>query len=363
MDADGEEAAAWEEGTVELPCFEKATYITLRLGHLGLAVPPAGVFARLISLNLSGVRFDGPCELGDAVSSPWCPCLEWLTICNTRGLDSLTVDSKSLVRMRLSTVVGLRRLVVVAPALIRLTVASCFVHASSSEPVANIAAPRLRFLEWSDAYHPSFVQFGNIARLRRLGNIQFLVYGDDFVCNRASLRLLQRFKVVECLMITLLYPPEIGDYQYLMDDMTVLPEFTILHLVLNANGHAFGASSFHVLRMCTSIRRMILEFSTRRNFKAPTACSCHALFAGCICDQPLNWKTEELLLNRLQEIEIQELQGSKYEFAFVNWATTLKQVTITFSCRITERKIKEVIQMFQSFSRPGVCMKFKNFRK
>ncbi|TVU40544.1 hypothetical protein EJB05_14011, partial [Eragrostis curvula] len=209
MDADGEEAAAWEEGTVELPCFEKATYITLRLGHLGLAVPPAGVFARLITLNLSGVRFDGPCELGDAVSSPRCPCLEWLTICNTRGLDSLTVDSQSLVQMRLSTLVGLRRLVVVAPALMRLTVAS------------------------SASYTP--LQVNQLPTLRLLG------------CDFSS--------------------GEIGDYQYLMDDMTMLPEFTILHLVLNANGHAFEASSFHVLRMCTSIRRLILEFSTRRNFK------------------------------------------------------------------------------------------------
>ncbi|TVU40529.1 hypothetical protein EJB05_13996, partial [Eragrostis curvula] len=226
----------------------------------------------------------------------------------------------------------------------------------STSAVANITAPRLHFLEWSDAYRPSFVQFGNIARLRHLGNLHFLVYGDDFVCNLASLMLLQRFKVIDCLMITLLYPPEIDDYQYLMDAMTVLPEFTILHLVVIANGHAFGASSFHVLRMCTSIRKLVLKFSAHSNFEAPTACS-----SGCICDQSSNWKTEELIFNRLQEIQIKELRGSEHEFSFVkrlfSWATALKQVTVTFSSAVTESKM-ELMQMFQSISRPGICMKF-----
>ncbi|RLN35100.1 putative F-box/LRR-repeat protein [Panicum miliaceum] len=50
------------------------------LGFHGLAMPPAGVFARLTSIYLSRVRFHGPCALGDAVSSPRCPCLQKLTV-------------------------------------------------------------------------------------------------------------------------------------------------------------------------------------------------------------------------------------------------------------------------------------------
>ncbi|TVU08974.1 hypothetical protein EJB05_42403, partial [Eragrostis curvula] len=311
--ANDEEEAA-QGGTIELPCLEKATIILLHLGLLSLAMPPAGVFTRLAHLTLNGVRFHGPCELRDAVSSARCPLIKLF---------------------------GLRQLTIVAQALTELAVANCFAHAPPSEWSANISAPQLQLLEWKDPYD-EFVQFGDMAHLRRLSDFMFF-----------------RFKAIESLMITLLYMPEIGGYQYLMDDMTVLPNFTFLDLVVIANGHSFGASSFHVLKMCTSIRRMALSFSYPTYYEAPTACS-----SGCICDQSANWKTEELLLNRLQELEIEEFRGCEHEFAFMKrlfgWATVLNQVTVNFSHQITgsESKIKEFFQMFQSFSRPGIYMKF-----
>jgi len=57
---------------------------------------------------------------------------------------------------------------------------------------------------------------------------------------------------------------EIENFAYLMDDMTVLPDITFLKLNVLAYGHAFGASAFHVLMMCSGIRRLKLRF------KAPT---------------------------------------------------------------------------------------------
>lgn len=84
---DREEAEASQTGTFELLCFQKATSICIGLGFLGLSLPPAGVFARLIDLDLSHFRFHGPGELGDVVSSPRCPCLQKLTIHNVWGLE------------------------------------------------------------------------------------------------------------------------------------------------------------------------------------------------------------------------------------------------------------------------------------
>ncbi|KAL6880293.1 hypothetical protein ACP4OV_011858 [Aristida adscensionis] len=46
-----------------------------------------------------------------------------------------------------------------------------------------------------------------------------------------------------------------------MEDITMLPEFTFVQLSVVANGHAFGASSFHLLRMCTGIRKLMLKLS------------------------------------------------------------------------------------------------------
>jgi len=40
-----------------------------------------------------------------------------------------------------------------------------------------------------------------------------------------------------------------------------------LYLVVIANGHAFGASAFHVLRLCTGIRRLMLLFGAPTGFE------------------------------------------------------------------------------------------------
>jgi len=52
---------------------------------------------------------------------------------------------------------------------------------------------------------------------------------------------------------------DIGNYQYMMEDMAVLPDITFLRLTVMANGHAFEASAFHVLRLSTGIRRLVLQ--------------------------------------------------------------------------------------------------------
>ncbi|TVU40526.1 hypothetical protein EJB05_13993, partial [Eragrostis curvula] len=301
-DSDDEEEAT-EIGAFEMPCFEKATSISLDLGFLAISVPPNGVFARLTELSLSNVRFHGPGDLGDAVSSPRCPCLQMLTVRNTRGLDRINIDSESLRILELKNPRGLRQLTVVAPALRYLSVMQCFLDDQNQPiPIVNISAPQLEFLSWVDTYDPSSVHLGNMEHLQTLETF-FFVYGPHgFTHNRACLMLLPRFKAIENLTLSLAY---------------------------------------------------LLE---------ETTCS-----SGCICDQPTDWKTEELSLNHLQELEIGEFRASEHEVAFVkrllNWATVLKMMTVTFNHSITENKAKELFQIFRSLSKPGVCMKIYIYRK
>jgi len=80
-------------------------------------------------------------------------------------------------------------------------------------------------------------------------------------------------------------------------------------------------------------------------FQEQTACP-----PCCICGQQPNWQTEQLLLNRLQEVEITELRGSEDEVTFLkqlfSWATVLKKIAVTFDPLMTESMAKELCQMF-----------------
>jgi len=57
----------------------------------------------------------------------------------------------------------------------------------------------------------------------------------------------------------------IENYDYMMEDMAVLPDITFLRLMVMAYGHAFEVSAFHVLRLCTGIRRLMLLFLSEVN--------------------------------------------------------------------------------------------------
>ncbi|KAM0856137.1 hypothetical protein ACQ4PT_049327 [Festuca glaucescens] len=268
-------------GAFELPCFERATEMTLGLGFLSLTLPPSGVFARLTDLSLDDLYLHGPCGIGEAVSSPRCPSLQRLKVANAQGLGNFAIHSESLLKIKLEKSCGLQQLTIVAPALKELTVFYCFAHDSNpSQPVADIAVPQLVSLQWRDAYDPSSVQFGEMAQLELLGATFFLVdEADGYEHNRDCVRLLRHFEDVSTLSLELAYMPQdieedLGEPHYVMEDMTRLPYVTFLSLLITANGHSFGASSFHVLRMCTSIRKLMLIFSSSLDLEVKLSLIC-----------------------------------------------------------------------------------------
>ncbi|TVU40432.1 hypothetical protein EJB05_13897, partial [Eragrostis curvula] len=351
-------AAAYvdERGMFQLPCLGNATAVGLNLGFLSVALPPAGVFARLAELFLERVRFHGPGDLGDVVSSPRCPSLKKLRVDEARGLVSLAIDSVSLLQLDLWIIHGLQQLSITAPALEGLQLHRCF--APDRPPVVQVSAPRLLSLMWMDPYDQRTVRvIGDWGPVRSLITDVVHVYGqeDSRAHNQHHLiELLRVFRAVRTLIITLDYPQDIGELQYLMEDITRLPRVTFLKLVVLGKGHVFGASSFHVFRLCTGIRKLSLVL---RDLEA------HECPSGCPCDELANWKTDELSLNCLDEVELINLKGAEYEVTFVkqlfSWATVLQKMQITFANLVSESMASKLRERLLTFSRPEVCVEFR----
>lgn len=159
----------------------------------------------------------------------------------------------------------------------------------------------------------------------------------------------------------LLYGPNITNQQYLMEDITRLPNITRIALSIMPREHSFGASVFHVLTMCNGVRMLLLRLLGAISYpEGQTACP-----SDCVCDQPPKWKTEELALNRLREVDLHDLLATEHEAAVVkrlfDWATILEKVIVTFHCSVAEDTAKEFWRMLQSFSRPGIHMKGPRF--
>ncbi|OEL18112.1 hypothetical protein BAE44_0020867 [Dichanthelium oligosanthes] len=137
---------------------------------------------------------------------------------------------------------------------------------------------------------------------------------------------------------------DIRNFRYLMVDITMLPKITFLHVAVLNQGHAFGGSLFHLLRICPGLRRLSLVLHTSSSLEAQSACP-----SGCICDQPTSWKTEELLLKHLEDTRIRNLKGAEHEVAFFkrlfNCAKVLKSMSITFdypSCKQGQRVLPSI---------------------
>ncbi|WVZ96212.1 hypothetical protein U9M48_041879 [Paspalum notatum var. saurae] len=345
--------------SIQLPCFEVAAEIELNLGFLRLALPPHGSFFGLTNLSLVRVRFDGPPHLGRVVSWPRCPCLRELSVHDSSGLQHLSLFSNTLLQMELRKVRGLRRLTIFTPALLVLRVGSSFHDNDPSEPnqpIADIIAPQLKSLVWVDVYDPRYVRLGNLEQLQQLNTHYFFVYGQhqyERDMNGYCLRLLKQFQALHTLDLMLVYPKDIGGSQYMMGDIAMLPQIKSLNLSIINKAHDFGASSFHLLRMCTGLTNLFLMVFTDSNLESTCP-------SGCICDQSTSWKTEDLVLNHLEYVVVGNLQGAEYEVTFVKqlfkWARVLKRVGIIFTSKISESKVKWFRQAIAGSSRPETCV-------
>jgi hypothetical protein len=205
-DEESEEEEELEMEIFELPYFEFAKRITLRLSDrfLCLALPTsAGAFASLTNLMLMSVCFaDGAgAALGELVSSR-CPCLVILDMRYIQGVTALTLRTESLTHLTLSQVQGLRLLDVVAPKLHVMAVHCCFVESKGA--VLRISTPSLLRVEWLDCC-PEHTEVAPTDDLKSMlvGEIPPFTWDENFKAHSNFDMILSHFKRTKALELHL----------------------------------------------------------------------------------------------------------------------------------------------------------------
>jgi hypothetical protein len=147
-DVEDENAAAT---TLQLPCFPRATEFALTFMGVDLWMPNAGTFAKLTKMFIRGVRFTDDGEGISTAVSRCCPCLEVLLLHRVRGVKVLALLAQSLLYLRVSLVMQLQRLQVVAGSLREMQVHRCFsLTTAPTSMLLNV--PVLEELHWEDHY-------------------------------------------------------------------------------------------------------------------------------------------------------------------------------------------------------------------
>uniref|UniRef100_A0A0E0Q5T3 F-box domain-containing protein n=1 Tax=Oryza rufipogon TaxID=4529 RepID=A0A0E0Q5T3_ORYRU len=156
-------AAAGIGAAFHIPCFRKATEISIRFAYLTIRLPPFGVFAKLSVLRLTRFRLDdSQCDhLGDIVSS--------------ERLVKSAIRSKTLLTVGLFELEELQQLTISAPMLRTLHLVHCL--DKRAVRAADISAAALEKLGWIGLCDWNSVHFNVIQHLKRLDTLNLSVYG------------------------------------------------------------------------------------------------------------------------------------------------------------------------------------------
>ncbi|RCV14022.1 hypothetical protein SETIT_2G393900v2, partial [Setaria italica] len=311
---------------VEVPSFARATSIRLRLYDLHLTLPAqGGEFPVLEKLSITAGRFDT-----SAIISR-CRCLRVLEV-GCWDIDTITVHSATIEQLLVTGEAQLRGVDIVAPLLKKITLGTSL----SVDFSMSLLAPKVENLSY------------NCSSISRYGPLDVLegIYGIGmWYLNRLKLGTEENFFV---LGLDLDRPYSVTHMRNLQE-MFQLPNISVLELRVETRGHVYGAMAVNLLRICNAIQRLKLYSSILQYFRrTDEACP-----PDCPCNQPQNWRSQNISLMNLENVEIEDFKGSCHEVDFLKLlfrCAPLTKVTVKLASKVvtSSRGCKEAYNIFKA---------------
>ncbi|KAG2645276.1 uncharacterized protein LOC120687580 [Panicum virgatum] len=325
-------------GVVMLPRLDGTRSITLDVQGVNLITPELGDMPDLESLSL---------RCYDVVLARLldrCSALRSLSI-SISHLDrgSITVNLPLLEELVLSATAPLRRVVIVAPRLKKLTF-------EARAGVLYYMAPDVEDLSWQCSNRASRVRFGDIWCLRNV-TIKTSERQEPLQHSPPSHTLSLGIWESQVFVQEAAAP----SFEHYVSSLFPVANISALELCINSCGHVYGAMVLHLLEVYASIKRLKLDIP---KFHGRILCT-----ASCPCIQLNNWTSQTVSLTHLNEMEIKGVRGEDHEIdmlkVILRSAARLERVTITFKTK-SKQHIRRFSSKVQSIlkSHPSVNCKF-----
>ncbi|KAM0871740.1 hypothetical protein ACQ4PT_039181 [Festuca glaucescens] len=304
---------------IEIPCFERATSIKLRVLNLYLTLPAGDIeFPALERVSVAGCRFDDMVELIRR-----CPHLRVLEVCGCWGLDTVEIHSPTIEELVLDNNGVLSNLDIMAPVLRQFTLQATM----GRDFNVLFSATMVQYLWWWCSCEQRNVGIGEVWYLRSL---------DLWTEESAYI-----------LQLNIDFSTHVHVDHDLIQQIAQLPEFSVLKIYLAAYGHVFGAPVLDLLGTYTGILRLKVVI---RNLKRTKECP-----PNCVCDESPNWRSQSIPLLSLEEIEIVGFEGTSHEVDFLKLlfrcATLMKRMTVRLSRKVfsSDGVYEEMHSIFEAY--------------
>ncbi|CAN6226137.1 unnamed protein product [Urochloa humidicola] len=244
-------------------------------------------------------------------------------------METITVHSTTIEELLVVSGDQLQGVDIVAPRLKKFTL-----HSDVSVDFSmSMSAPMVENLSWKCWSHGQFV-FAAVATAVgihgtwRLVRTQLRTEGSGFIL---GLDIGRSYCMLQVRNLQEMFP---------------FPKISVLELCLDTRGHVYGGVVLNLLGIWNAIRTLKLVID--RDMLEEEVC-----LLDCPCDQPENWRSQNISLTALEVVEIKNFKGSGHEIDLLKLlfrCAPLTKVTVKLASKVgpNSRGCKDAYEIFEA---------------